>query len=203
MLTSDKVKDIDDLVQDLTALRGTNKRIVQCHGVFDLLHVGHIRHLEQAKRLGDVLVVTVTPDEFVNKGPHRPAFPAELRAEGLAALDCVRFESSTSECQWITHGRSRVAGSSSAQNALTFGMCRWSTSGRSRFTARASHSGKVGLMGAKKSRSQTGQRMSHAGSARSSSSCARCTSTPTSWPRSRWAFTRSPRNRSMPPGTGG
>jgi rfaE bifunctional protein kinase chain/domain/rfaE bifunctional protein nucleotidyltransferase chain/domain len=91
MLISDKVKDIDDLAQDLTALRGASKTIVQCHGVFDLLHVGHIRHLEQAKRLGDVLVVTVTPDEFVNKGPHRPAFPAELRAEGLAALDCVDY----------------------------------------------------------------------------------------------------------------
>jgi len=91
MLTNSKVRDIDDLARDLTSLRGDRKTIVQCHGVFDLLHVGHIRHLERAKRLGDVLVVTLTPDEFVNKGPHRPAFPAELRAEGLAALDCVDF----------------------------------------------------------------------------------------------------------------
>lgn len=91
MLTNGKVRDIDDLARDLTSLRGDRKTIVQCHGVFDLLHVGHIRHLERAKRLGDVLVVTLTPDEFVNKGPHRPAFPAELRAEGLAALDCVDF----------------------------------------------------------------------------------------------------------------
>ncbi len=67
------------------------KRIVQAHGAFDLLHLGHIRHLQAAKRLGDILVVTVTPDRFVNKGPNRPVFAEALRAEALAALDCVDF----------------------------------------------------------------------------------------------------------------
>ena len=64
---------------------------MQTHGCFDLLHIGHIRYLQKARRLGDVLVVTVTPDCFVNKGPHRPAFPEVLRAEAIAALDAVDY----------------------------------------------------------------------------------------------------------------
>ncbi len=69
--------------------RAGGARVVQCHGCFDLLHLGHIRHLQAAKAAGDVLVVTITPDRFVNKGPHRPAFSAEQRAEAVAALTCV------------------------------------------------------------------------------------------------------------------
>jgi len=65
--------------------------VVHCHGVFDPLHIGHIRHFQQAKRLGDILVVTVTPDRHVNKGPHRPVFNEELRAEAIAALQCVDY----------------------------------------------------------------------------------------------------------------
>lgn len=65
--------------------------LVQCHGVFDLLHLGHIRHLEAARALGDCLVVTLTSDRYVNKGPGRPAFSAALRAEQLAALACVDY----------------------------------------------------------------------------------------------------------------
>lgn len=67
------------------------QKIVQCHGVFDLLHIGHIRHLEEGKRNGDLLVVTLTPDRFVNKGAHRPAFTEQLRAEAVASLDCVDY----------------------------------------------------------------------------------------------------------------
>ncbi len=92
-LTQDKLQPIHELARSLEALRISRPgiRIVHCHGVFDLLHVGHLRYLRAARQLGDVLVVTVTPDEHVNKGPHRPAFPAELRAEHVAALDCVSF----------------------------------------------------------------------------------------------------------------
>ncbi len=68
-----------------------NARVVHAHGVFDLLHIGHIRHLERARALGDHLVVTVTPDRFVNKGPDRPVFTERLRAEAIAALDCVDY----------------------------------------------------------------------------------------------------------------
>ncbi|WP_320040107.1 PfkB family carbohydrate kinase [uncultured Desulfobacter sp.] len=68
-----------------------NATIVHCHGVFDLVHIGHIRHFQEAKSLGDILVVTITPDEFVNKGPHRPVFSAKLRAESLAALEVIDY----------------------------------------------------------------------------------------------------------------
>tara|TARA_Y100000588_G_scaffold372517_1_gene445183 strand:- start:232 stop:1755 length:1524 start_codon:yes stop_codon:yes gene_type:complete len=90
MLRNDKVKPIEELTELLDRIR-TDKKIVLCHGVFDLLHVGHIRHFEHAKKLGDILVVTLTADRYVNKGPHRPAFPEDLRAESLAALDCVDY----------------------------------------------------------------------------------------------------------------
>ena len=59
--------------------------------MFDLLHVGHIKHLKKAKSLGDKLIVTVTSDRFVNKGPNRPVFNQNLRIEAIAALDSVDF----------------------------------------------------------------------------------------------------------------
>ncbi|HAM57093.1 MAG TPA: cytidyltransferase, partial [Candidatus Rokubacteria bacterium] len=86
-----KIKSVDDLAADLDALRAQGKRVVQCHGVFDLLHPGHIRHFEAARAEGDVLVVTVTPDRFVNKGPGRPVFNQRLRAESIAALQSVDY----------------------------------------------------------------------------------------------------------------
>src|SRR6266404_6079174 len=89
--TGNKIKGLDELAAALAALRAAGKNIVHCHGVFDLLHIGHIKHLEAARHHGDVLVVTLTPDRFVNKGPHRPAFPERLRAEALASLSCVSY----------------------------------------------------------------------------------------------------------------
>lgn len=85
-----KILPLKDLAATLDGLR-PHTRIVHCHGVFDLLHIGHIRHFEEARGLGDVLVVTVTPDVYVNKGPHRPAFTEQLRAEAVAALACVDY----------------------------------------------------------------------------------------------------------------
>ena len=67
------------------------KKVILCHGVFDLLHIGHIRHFEEAKKRGDILAVTTTPDHFVNKGPGRPVFNEGLRAEAIASLDCVDY----------------------------------------------------------------------------------------------------------------
>src|SRR5947208_13067506 len=90
-ITAQKIKPIEELTTTLSALRAGGKRIVHCHGVFDLLHIGHIKHLEAARKLGDLLVVTLTPDRHVNKGPHRPAFPERLRAEAIASLACVDF----------------------------------------------------------------------------------------------------------------
>jgi len=84
-----KVRPLREFARELACREVRTRRLVHCHGVFDLLHIGHIRHLQEARRLGDHLVVTLTPDEYVNKGPHRPAFDAQTRAEALAALECV------------------------------------------------------------------------------------------------------------------
>ena len=89
--SSAKIADLDELAARLGALRAAGRQIVLAHGVFDLLHMGHIRHLEQARKMGDVLVVTLTQDCHVNKGPGRPAFPQHLRAEALAALSVVDY----------------------------------------------------------------------------------------------------------------
>lgn len=89
--TSEKILPLDLLSEKVAQRKGHDQKIVLCHGVFDLLHIGHIRHFEQAKNNGDVLVVTLTPDQFVNKGSNRPAFTGTLRAEALAALDVVDY----------------------------------------------------------------------------------------------------------------
>lgn len=86
-----KIKSIDELEKTLAQLRTKGKKIVYCHGVFDLLHPGHIKHFEVAKKKGDILVVTVTKDEHVNKGPGRPIFNEYLRSESIAAIECVDF----------------------------------------------------------------------------------------------------------------
>jgi len=85
----DKVKSIDDLAELARQARQAGETVVLCHGVFDLLHIGHIRHLESARRRGAILIVTVTADSRVNKGPDRPVFEQGLRAEMIAALGFV------------------------------------------------------------------------------------------------------------------
>jgi rfaE bifunctional protein nucleotidyltransferase chain/domain len=84
-----KIKTIEELAPLVRDLKSEGKTIVLCHGVFDLIHPGHIRHFRAAKGEGDVLIVTLTPDEFVGKGPGRPVFGQALRAEFLASLSCV------------------------------------------------------------------------------------------------------------------
>ena len=86
-----KIQDLGTLEKTLGEIKKQHKKVVHCHGVFDLLHVGHIRHFHQAKKHGDILVVTITADPFVNKGPDRPAFPQQLRAEAIASLECVDY----------------------------------------------------------------------------------------------------------------
>ena len=80
--------EIDNLVEKISS---TGKKITLCHGVFDLLHPGHIRHLAKAKELGEILIVSITADKYVNKGPGRPAFPEGLRAESLANIISVDY----------------------------------------------------------------------------------------------------------------
>jgi rfaE bifunctional protein kinase chain/domain/rfaE bifunctional protein nucleotidyltransferase chain/domain len=86
-----KIKTLDELAQIVREGKRNGQKVVHCHGVFDLLHIGHIRHFEQARRMGNILVVTITPDRYVDKGPHRPAFPETLRAEAIASLGVVDY----------------------------------------------------------------------------------------------------------------
>jgi len=75
----------------IAEIRRGNLTVAHCHGVFDLLHPGHLDHLSEAKALADVLVVSVTGDAFVNKGPGRPVYGIDVRLKMLAALEMVDF----------------------------------------------------------------------------------------------------------------
>ncbi len=97
----EKIKEREELQRTFETLRNNGKRIVFTNGCFDLLHVGHLRYLEKAKSLGDVLVVGVNSDSSVQrlKGPRRPILPLEERMELLSGLGCIdyviSFEEST------------------------------------------------------------------------------------------------------------
>lgn len=86
-----KIVSLHELERIILSLKKSGKSVVQCHGIFDLLHPGHILHFEAAKREGDILVVTLTKDEYVGKGPGRPVFNQRLRAESIASLGCVDY----------------------------------------------------------------------------------------------------------------
>ena len=89
----DKIEKREDLQRIIRDLKVKGKRIVFTNGCFDLLHIGHIRYLEKAKSLGDILVVGVNSDRSVRnlKGPHRPILPEGERAEILSSLECVSY----------------------------------------------------------------------------------------------------------------
>lgn len=72
-------------------IRPKNKIIVMCHGTFDIVHPGHIRHLIYAKQKGDILIASLTADKFILKGEGKPYIPEELRARNLASLEMVDF----------------------------------------------------------------------------------------------------------------
>jgi rfaE bifunctional protein nucleotidyltransferase chain/domain len=81
-----KIKTIEQLGEVARAAQSQGRSVALCHGVFDLVHLGHIRHIQAARNEGDVVMVTVTADRYVNKGPGRPIFPENMRAEMLASL---------------------------------------------------------------------------------------------------------------------
>lgn len=85
------MKSVNEGAELARTLREAGKRIVFTNGVFDILHPGHLRYLQQARALGDVLIVGLNADASVrrNKGPERPVNPQEERAEILEALECV------------------------------------------------------------------------------------------------------------------
>ena len=86
-----KIIDFLNVEKILKPIKRKGKKIVCCHGVFDLLHIGHLKHFKSAKKYGDILIVSVTPDEFIQKGFDRPYFNSEQRMEGLASIEVIDF----------------------------------------------------------------------------------------------------------------
>lgn len=88
-----KIKTLDELVPIVAQGRGEGKKIVLTNGCFDLIHVGHIRYLISAKKLGDVLIVGLNSDYSTRtlKGSPRPLFPDHERAEILEAISCIDY----------------------------------------------------------------------------------------------------------------
>ncbi|MGD0462361.1 MAG: PfkB family carbohydrate kinase [Tepidisphaeraceae bacterium] len=89
MSANQKICNLERLTALRRKARGAGRVVVHCHGCFDIIHPGHIQHLQYAKSLGDELVVTVSADSQVGKGVDRPLIPDDLRAVSLAALECV------------------------------------------------------------------------------------------------------------------
>ena len=93
MTTDSKIVSFNEIPAVVRKEKQSGNKIVQCHGTFDLIHPGHIIHFEESKRMGDKLIVTVTGEKFVNKGPGRPYFNDELRLKSLVALESVDYVS--------------------------------------------------------------------------------------------------------------
>jgi len=91
-----KLLTINELALRLSDYKSKGKKIVLCHGCFDLMHPGHIKYFQAAKKMGDLLVVTVTPDKYVDKGPDRPVFSDRLRS-GFTILMATTFNPACSK----------------------------------------------------------------------------------------------------------
>ncbi len=92
-MSKKKIVTLEALSEIIQRHKKRGKVIVHCHGVFDLMHPGHIMHFEAAKKQGDILVVTITQDRYVNKGPGHPVFTQDVRARTIAALAIVDYVS--------------------------------------------------------------------------------------------------------------
>lgn len=90
-LLKNKLLLLDEMIRKVNALKQEGKVVVQSHGVFDLIHPGIIKHLIEAKKQGDILIVTVIKDRDVRRGPGRPIFPDYLRVENVAVLEYVDY----------------------------------------------------------------------------------------------------------------
>jgi len=88
-----KVKTLEELKPILEDHKKQGKKIVHCHGVFDLIHFGHLQHFLAAKKQGDILVVTLTPDRFIQKGPERPFFNEDIRLKHLSYIEFIDYVS--------------------------------------------------------------------------------------------------------------
>jgi cytidyltransferase-like protein len=88
-----KIYNLNTLSQELSKLRKKKLKIVLCHGAFDLIHPGHLDHLNKAKKFGDILVVTITSDDFINKKLQKNLYNKNQRANFLANLEVVDYVS--------------------------------------------------------------------------------------------------------------
>ncbi len=90
-MIKNKIKTIQEIELIISKNKKKNKKIILSHGVFDLLHVGHINHFEEAKKLGDILIVSITAKKYVKKIPGRPYFGDNDRLKSLASLEIVDY----------------------------------------------------------------------------------------------------------------
>tara|TARA_B100000686_G_C16717735_1_gene933076 strand:- start:60 stop:1580 length:1521 start_codon:yes stop_codon:yes gene_type:complete len=81
-----KIISFDNIEKVLSKFKKQKRKIVHCHGVFDLLHIGHLKHFKEAKSYGDILIVSITADEYVDKGFNRPFFKNQERLESLTSI---------------------------------------------------------------------------------------------------------------------
>ena len=85
-----KITNVSNILKKV-GKRPRHKKIIMCHGNFDVVHPGHVRHLSYAKSKADYLVVSITADKFIKKGHYRPYIPENIRAQNLAAFQMVDF----------------------------------------------------------------------------------------------------------------
>jgi D-beta-D-heptose 7-phosphate kinase/D-beta-D-heptose 1-phosphate adenosyltransferase len=91
-MSNDKIIDRSELKDTVSALKKRGKRVVFTNGCFDIIHIGHIRYLREAKKLGDILLIGLNSDTSVSKiKPGRPVVPEEQRSEVLSTLDMVDY----------------------------------------------------------------------------------------------------------------
>ena len=86
-----KILDKKTLSETITKLRKNKKKIVLCHGVFDLVHYGHILHFKSAKKIGDILIVSITKNKFIKKGIGRPVFNETQRLDYLNEIKIIDY----------------------------------------------------------------------------------------------------------------
>ena len=92
-----KIFNLSELEKIVLKKKKQGKKFVLCHGVFDILHVGHLNYLKSAKKVADFLIVTLTTDKYIKKGFGRPFFNQKQRAEMLSSLKIVDFVSYCNE----------------------------------------------------------------------------------------------------------
>ena len=88
---NNKILSFDGAVELAQILKSNGKSVGLCHGCFDMLHIGHVKHFHSASKKCDYLFVSITPDQYVNKGPNRPVVNHDDRIQMINSLDFISF----------------------------------------------------------------------------------------------------------------